>query len=61
MVCLGYGNPDGRISYCFNSKLAEARLRVEPLRGPAFQYESANGAALEFLRSTPDLRFPDII
>ena len=61
MVCLGYRNPDGRMSYCFNSKLAQTRLRVEPHTGVPFQYDSPNGGALEFLRGKPDIRFPDVV
>jgi hypothetical protein len=58
MVCLGYPNPDGHLSYCFNSKLAEALLEVHPTRGPSFTCKSAHGAALEFLRLEPDPNFP---
>ncbi|MCC7386378.1 MAG: hypothetical protein IT384_31340 [Deltaproteobacteria bacterium] len=55
MVCLGYRNPDGRLAYCTNSKLAKVRLRVEPRRGPSFDLESAHGGALEILtREAPD-------
>jgi hypothetical protein len=57
MVCLGYPNPPGHLSYCFNSKLAEALLEVKPLRGAPFTCKSAHGAALEFLRSEPDPNF----
>jgi hypothetical protein len=58
MVCLAYPNPDGRISYCFNSKLAEALLEVKPTHGEAFTCQSAHGAALEFLRGEPDPNYP---
>jgi len=61
MACLGYRNPDGRASYCFNSKLASVRLRVQPRRGAAFACESAHGGALEFLRHAPDPRFPHVV
>jgi hypothetical protein len=61
MVCLGYRNPDGRTSYCFNSKLAKALLRVEPRGEAGFECRSETGAALEFLRNEPDRRFPDVI
>ncbi len=61
MACLGYRNPDGRLSYCFNSKLARVRLQVQPRRGAAFACESEHGGALEFLRDTPDPRFPDVV
>lgn len=53
LACLGYANPNGRLSYCMNSKLARARLRVRPARGAPFELESAHGGALEFLRGTP--------
>ena len=57
MVCLGYHNPDGRLSHCLNSKLAEVSLRVEPTGEPSFECRSAHGGALEFLRNEPDTRF----
>ena len=50
MVCLGYDNPDGERSYCFNSKLAEVTLEVRPADGASFTCTSAHGGALEFLR-----------
>jgi hypothetical protein len=49
MVCLGYMNPDGTLSYCLNSKLAHTTLRVSPKRGQAFEVVSDFGGALEFL------------
>ena len=58
MVCLGYPNPDGHLSYCFNSKLADVLLEVRPARGPAFTCRSPHGGALEFLRSEPDPALP---
>lgn len=61
MVCLGYQNPDGRLSYCFNSKLAQTSLRIEPADGEPFERHSAHGGALEFLRGTADPRFPEVI
>jgi len=56
-VCLGYRNPDGALSYCFNSKIGRARLRVTPREGAPFTVTSAHGAALEILTRTPDPRF----
>ena len=61
MACLGYPNPDGKLSYCLNSKLARVKLQVQPARGGAFECTSAHGGALEFLRSTPDPRFSEVI
>jgi len=61
MACLGYPNPDGRISYCFNSKLARTHLRVNPVNEEGFEVFSAHGGALEFLHNTPDPRFPKIV
>jgi len=61
MVCLGYQNPGGEMRYCFNSKLARVELAVQPKTGPAFELSSAHGGALEFLRSTPDPRFPEVV
>jgi hypothetical protein len=58
MVCLGYYNPDGELSYCLNSKLAHARLRVNPVNEPGFECVSEHGGALEFLQGTPDARIP---
>lgn len=61
MVCLGYGNPDGRLSYCFNSKLAKVTLTVRPADDASFTCVSAHGGALEFLRRDPDPRFPHVV
>lgn len=61
MVCLGYWNPGGALSYCFNSKLARVALTVRPSDGAAFTCESAHGGALEFLRRDPDPRFTHVV
>ena len=61
MVCLGYDNPNGARSYCFNSKLAATTLTVRPSDGASFTCHSAHGGALEFLRREPDPRFPNVI
>jgi len=61
IACLGYRNPDGHKSYCFNTKLATVRLQVQPARGSAFECRSEHGGALELLRRTPDPRFPDVV
>ncbi len=61
MVCLGYDNPDGQRSYCFNSKLARVKLTVRPKDDASFTCESAHGGALEFLRHEPDARFPHVV
>lgn len=58
IACLGYHNPDGRLSYCFNTKLADVLLEVRPGRGPAFSCRSPHGGALEFLRGEPDPLLP---
>lgn len=50
MVCLGYDNPDGRRSYCLNSKTAEVTLRVNPTNSDGFECHSKFGGALEFLQ-----------
>lgn len=60
MACLGYRNPDGQLSYCFNSKLAKVELQVQPRRGGAFELHSGHGGALEFLRREPDPKLPVI-
>lgn len=60
-ACLGYHNPDGRLSYCLNSKLAHARLRVNPINEDGFECVSEHSAALEFLQNTPDLRFDRVV
>lgn len=52
MVCLGYDNPDGRRSFCLNSKTAEVTLRVRPTHGDPFECHSEFGGALEFLQQT---------
>lgn len=61
MICLGYHNPDGRLSYCLNSKLARVTLRVNPTDEAAFEYCSEHGGALEFLRNSPDPSFSRIV
>jgi len=61
LVCLGYGNPDGRLSYCFNSKLAHTSLELQPTTGSPFRLDSEHGGALEILDRHPDPRFPDVI
>ncbi len=58
MACLGYRSPNGRVSYCFNTKLADVLLEVRPKDGPAFTCKSAHGGALEFLRNEPDPSLP---
>ncbi len=52
-ACLGYGNPDGSMRYCWNTKLAAAALRVEPRHGQPFSCTSSHGGALELLRPRP--------
>jgi hypothetical protein len=54
MACLGYMNPTGQLSYCFNTKLAEALLEVEPAHGQPFRCKSAFSGGLELLRHEPD-------
>lgn len=61
MVCLGYGNPDGQPSYCFNSKLAKVTLTVRPADDASFTCVSEHGGALELLRRDPDPRFPHVV
>ncbi len=61
MVCLGYHNPDGRLSYCLNSKMSRVKLQVNPVNEAGFQCESPHGGALEFLRNSPDLRFSRVV
>lgn len=61
MVCLGYGNPNGELSYCFNSKLAKVTLTVRPMDDASFTCVSAHGGALEFLRREADPRFPHVV
>lgn len=61
VVTLGYVNPDGRLSYCLNSKLAHAVLRVNPTNGDGFECVSESGGALEFLQPTADARLPGAI
>ncbi|MFO0559924.1 MAG: hypothetical protein U0269_18030 [Polyangiales bacterium] len=61
MVCLGYDNPNGEPSYCFNSKLAEVELTVRPSDGAQFVCKSPHGGALEFLRRQRDPRFERVV
>lgn len=61
MVCLGYHNPDGRLSYCLNSKLSGVTLAVNPAYAESFRLTSEHGGALEFLRNQPDPRFPEVV
>ncbi len=60
-ACLGYHNPDGHLSYCLNSKLARATLRVNPVNEEPFECHSDHSSALEFLQRDPDPRFPDVV
>jgi len=46
MVGLHYENPDGAMTYCLNSKLASARIAIEPRGGLPFVV-SSRAAALE--------------
>jgi hypothetical protein len=46
MVGLYYENPDGDMTYCLNSKIARAWLRLEPASGPPLEVTS-RAAALE--------------
>jgi hypothetical protein len=61
MACLCYRNPDGRPSYCHNSKLARVRLRVNPVNEEGFELESPHGGALELLRPEPNPRLPKVV
>lgn len=61
LACLGYRNPDGRLSYCINSKLARVELRVEPAHGPVLECHSPHGGALEFLRTEADPDLGDVV
>jgi len=61
MACLGYRNPDGRLSYCMNSKLSAVTLRVDPVNDDAFDCRSEHGGALEFLRAEPDSRLGEVV
>lgn len=61
MACLRYMNPSGRPSYCFNSKLARTKLRVNPINEEGFECSSGHGGALEFLRPQPDPRFERVV
>lgn len=55
-ACLGYESPDHSLAYCFNSKLAEVLLEVQPRDEAPFTCRSAHGGALELLRREPDAR-----
>ena len=55
-ACLGYESPDHSLAYCFNSKLAEVLLEVQPRAEAPFAYRSAHGGALELLRREHDAR-----
>lgn len=61
LACLGYHNPDGRLSYCLNTKLASVWLEVCPTEDPPFTRSSRFGGALEFLRREPDPDLTEVI
>ncbi len=61
MACLGYLNPDGHQSYCLNSKLAQATLRVNPVNDEPFECHADHTSALEFLQREPDPRFDEVV
>lgn len=52
MVGLYYENPDGDMTYCLNSKIARAWLRLEPASGPPLEVTS-RAAALEIGTKDP--------
>ncbi len=56
MVCLGYRNPDDRLSYCLNSKTAAVTLRLNAPDMDGVTLYSPSGGALEFLQPTPEPR-----
>ncbi|MBI4818206.1 MAG: hypothetical protein HY791_18225 [Deltaproteobacteria bacterium] len=55
VVCLGYDSPNGKRSFCVNSKLAKSTLE---LRAPGENrtFVSAHGGAFELLSGTYDAR-----
>ena len=61
MVCLGYENPDGRLSHCLNSKLARVHLRVNPVNDDGFECTSDHGGALEFLQPDPPPQIAEVV
>jgi hypothetical protein len=61
MVCLGYENPSGQISYCLNSKLSQVSLKVNPINEEAFECRSEHGGALEFLQAEPVREISEVI
>ena len=58
IACLGYRNPDGHLSHCFNSKLAEVLLELRLRDGQELRWQSPHGGALEFLRPEPEPGLP---
>ncbi len=61
IACLGYRNPDGRLSYCLNTKLARVHLKLKPKSAAPLELESAHGGALEFLRHAPDPKIAEVV
>jgi len=61
MVCLGYLNPGGALSYCLNSKLASVTLRVNPVNEDGFVCTSEHGGALEILQQTPAPELSEVV
>jgi hypothetical protein len=53
MVGLYYENPNGQMTYCLNSKIARARLRLEPKNGSPIEARS-RAAALEIGTKDPE-------
>ena len=61
MVCLGYENPDGCLSYCLNSKLAAVELRMNPTNDDGFELRSEHGGALEILQPEPEPSIAEVV
>ncbi len=60
-VCLGYANPDGRLSYCVNSKLARVELTLNPCNDDGLRCEHRCGGALELLTDRTPGRFERVV
>jgi hypothetical protein len=50
LACLGYHNPDGTIAYCYNTKLADVLVELQPKGESPINLKSKHGGALELLR-----------
>lgn len=58
VLCLGYKNPNEKMSYCFNTKLAKVALSLETKEGLLFSVKSPHVGAYELLKREKEEGYP---